>query len=1133
MKYGLVISLLFLVLHVRAQVEETFEETFPSEAFSFPAERWELSPEMPLADNTSLHHAFNNSDAAIDAISWPYEVIIETEPLEWRFLIRYDYNPSSGNHWAFYLASSEDAEYMSAENIANGLAIGVNLTGSDDTLRIWEVVQGSFSPWLTTTINWQDDLEKGAPINLKITLSETGKLSVFLKDSEETSVIQLVGSKTLNQSIACEHIGFAYTYTSSADQLLWVDNLYCGPPVADTIRPSVSSWQIASPNSLQLFFSEPMDSASLNQIANYQLQQPELIILEIATVGQNPNSATLTFENEIPENNQYVLKISGLKDPAQNLLNDTLLQFVRFKLHPYDVVINEFMADPSPQVGLPEKEFIELYNTLPFAFSVENIRLLINSHEYQLPEKTIDSAGYLIICDIQDYDRFSPHGNTLGIQSMAALTNTSGSIELRDTTGEILDSLQYYQFWYGNEEKAQGGYSLARVDALNTCGASMNWQASEDLTGGTPGKRNAVAHSNIDSQEPYLSSWTIVSPVQLNIAFSEPVKIDKSSVIKVNEKPPIYIDSDERNQYFTLILEDTLTSPSDNQLHLANIRDYCVNLIDDSTVTITYYLPKFGDVVISELMPDPDPAQGLEYGEYIELFNTSLYPIQLQGTVLSINNNPLVLPEYLLSPSEYLMISAQGIMNSEAPKEMKAITLPTIPNEEAIIELWNTENKLLHWVDYSIEWHTENAKKEGGWSLEMKNTSLPCLQQSNWGSSRNKEGGTPAKPNSIAHKIPDEKSPMMAEVSPVDSLNLWISFSEPMEENKIVPNCFSIENYDGSITELTWDNSFHESLHLSLSKQLKAGIDYTLTAKLAVQDCEGNALENQNYPFQLPVWAQSGYCLFNEIHYEPTSGCAEFIELVNMQTNSIDLEPMLLLYKRNEEAEWESVKLSNQPAQLTPGDFMVITSDTFRFNDCYSPCSDAKIIALDNFPSLSNEGGYLRLETTEGTIIDQIHYQPEMHFDELASNQGVSLERIHPDVASEEMSNWTSAAYTANYQTAGCPNSQHRITSAKSNIEILPKAFTPNNDGHEDQAVISIENERNESSVTIRVFSSSGIPIRTLANNALLGTQNTFIWDGKDKQGELLEAGIYILHIEVYERDKPAKQYRRSCTLLR
>lgn len=1133
MKYGLVISFLFLVLHVTAQVEETFEETFPAEACEYPAARWELSNEQPLADNASLHHAYDNTDAAIDAVSWPYEVIIETEPLEWRFLIRYDYNPSSGNHWAFYLASSEDAKYMSAENISNGLAIGVNLTGSDDTLRIWEVENGSFTPWLNTSINWQDNLEKGASINLKITLSETGKLSVFLKDSEETSVMQLVGSKTLNQSIACEHIGFAYTYTSSADQLLWIDNLYCGPPVADTIRPSLSSWQIASPNSLQLFFSEPMDSASLNQIANYQLQQPELTISEIATVGPNPNSTTLTFANEIPENSPYKLNISGLKDPAQNVLNDTLLQFVRLIVHPYDIVINEFMADPSPSIGLPDVEFIELYNTLPFSLSIENMVVSINDRDYLLPEKLIDSAGYLIISDSEYSERFSTYGNTLGIHSMASLNNSSGEIKLRDTAGVIMDSLQYYKFWYADEGKESGGWSLERIDPLNTCGASMNWRASEDLTGGTPGRINAVAGSNIDNQKPVLSSRTVMSPVQLNIAFSEPIRINTNSIIELNEKPPKYMHSDERNQFFTLILEDTLTSPSENLLHLADIRDYCNNSIDESTVTITYYLPKFGDVVISELMADPEPGQGLQYGEYIELFNTSIYPIQLGGMVLSINNNPLVLPEYLLSPSEYLMISAERFMSSEEQKYIEPLTLPAIPNEAAIIELWNNQNELLHWVDYSVQWHTDNAKMEGGWALEMKNTSLPCQQQSNWGSSRNKEGGTPAKPNSIAHEVPDEKSPIMDEISPIDNLNLWVSFSEPMDGNKIDTDCFTIGNYDGNITELKWDNSFHESLILSLSQPLNPDIDYILTAKVGVQDCEGNALEKQNYPFQLAVWPQSGNCLFNEIHYEPTSGCAEFIEIVNMHAKNIDLESLLLMYKRNKDDEWETVKLSSQPSQLGAENYLVITSDTLSFNACYSPCSDAKTIALGNFPSLSNEGGYLRLETVEGTIIDQVHYQPEMHFDELASNQGVSLERIHQDVASEEMSNWTSAAYTANYQTAGCPNSQHRITSTKSNIEILPKAFTPNNDGHEDQAVISIENERNESSVTIRVFTSSGVPVHTLANNALLGTKNTFIWDGKDKQGELLEAGIYILHIEVYEPDKPAKQYRRNCTLLR
>ncbi len=40
---------------------------------------------------------------------------------------------------------------------------------------------------------------------------------------------------------------------------------------------------------------------------------------------------------------------------------------------------------------------------------------------------------------------------------------------------------------------------------------------------------------------------------------------------------------------------------------------------------------EWGDVVINEVMADPDPGAGEFLGEYVELFNRSDYPVQLEG----------------------------------------------------------------------------------------------------------------------------------------------------------------------------------------------------------------------------------------------------------------------------------------------------------------------------------------------------------------------------------------------------------------------------------------------------------------------------------------------------------------------
>ncbi|MFO7939106.1 MAG: lamin tail domain-containing protein, partial [Bacteroidales bacterium] len=802
MKHLLFISFCFVALLSAGQVNETFEEGFPSEALIFPSDRWAISTELPLAGEASLHHIFDNSDAGNDAISWPYNTTLESTPLVWEFLVRYNYNPSSGNHWAFYLASSENAEQMSLEQIADGLVLGVNLSGSDDTLRIWEVADGSYTPWLSTTVNWQDDFEKGAPIALKVALSKESRLSVHINPSGEQGLVEEVGSKELSRRIETQYIGFAYTYTSSADQLLWIDNLYCGPPVADTVAPYLSDWKVISDSSLQLSFSELMNQESLHRKENYQFLTSTHQITEIFTNGETPTSVTLEVSPEIEENRLYNLQLSSLEDLAGNTIHDTLISFVRTKLHAYDLVFNEFMVDPSPPVGLPEKEFIELHNLLPFPVSLEDMELEINGRYHSLPPVTIDSAGFLIITAQEDTALFSNYGDVLGIPALSALTNTSGCIILRDTARTVLDSVAYYSFWYHNNEKADGGWSLERIDPENTCGGSTNWQASTDLIGGTPGQKNACAQPNIDTISPKLVEWYLVSPVQLNICFSEPVHLGLHTAeggIRLNGNAPKYLHTDEQAMNYVVILNDTLQSPSNNSLHLERIPDFCNNLLTDTTITISYYAPSFGDVVLSELMSDPDPSQGLPAVEYTELFNASAYPVQLKGFVLTVGSNAAELPTYLLMPGEYLALSRESLQPAHIYNSVAVAGFPTLPNTETTLELWSAQNELLHWVSYTVDWHETESKKEGGWSLEMKNTHLPCKQASNWGSSNDKKGGTPGVANSIEHNMPDNHAPKLTEVTPTDSLHLWVQFSEPMARKEISTSLFSIANYGGTI----------------------------------------------------------------------------------------------------------------------------------------------------------------------------------------------------------------------------------------------------------------------------------------------------------------------------------------------
>src|SRR5690606_17658959 len=111
---------------------------------------------------------------------------------------------------------------------------------------------------------------------------------------------------------------------------------------------------------------------------------------------------------------------------------------------------------------------------------------------------------YVILCADAIVSQFKNYGPVVGCSNFPTLNNSGDALTLRNPASITIDSVHYRSDWYRDGDKAEGGWSLERIDPANFCAGSENWMASEDPAGGTPGRQNAVIASMPDNMGPRL-----------------------------------------------------------------------------------------------------------------------------------------------------------------------------------------------------------------------------------------------------------------------------------------------------------------------------------------------------------------------------------------------------------------------------------------------------------------------------------------------------------------------------------------------------------------------------------------------------------------------------------------------------
>ncbi len=552
-----------------------------------------------------------------------------------------------------------------------------------------------------------------------------------------------------------------------------------------------------------------------------------------------------------------------------------------------------------------------------------------------------------------------------------------------------------------------------------------------------------------------------------------------------------------------------------------------------------HYVSNRFDVVFNEIMANSRPVVALPPHDWLELYNTTDIPIDLAGWTLQHGTTQRLIPEAVIPPGGYLVLTGEAAHPDLAPYgnvvAVPGLSATALTIGGTCLMLKDHRGELVSFVDYSDRWYRDGTKAQGGWSLEKIDPYNFCQGAENWRASEDPKGGTPAATNSVRGDNPNTVSPRLLRAGYVDSLTVRLHFSEPMNEASLVlTDHFYIDQGIGHPLSAKAFMPAFSVAEITLDQALTEGIVYNIEVSDHLSDCAGNLIDQNSARVSVPVHALAGDVVLNEILFNPPPGGARYVEVFNRSDNVFDLKDMLLTSKDTIEHVLTTIQYVSDESHLVfPGDYVVFTSDTGAVKKFYQVPDPDVFVELQAMPRMTISDGIVVLAGRNHQIIDMLAYTSDMHLPLLADLRGVALERIHPDRPAQEPSSWHSAASSAAYGTPGYRNSQfvayHNPFDAEFYVD--PPVFSPNGSGANDVLNIYYSLDQPGYVAHVRVFDRRGREVKTLARAKLLATSGVLTWDGTTNDRQKASIGMYVVHVLLFNQYGQVAVYRLAAVL--
>ena len=714
------------------------------------------------------------------------------DSMEWQILVRQAFSPSANNFSRVYLVSDQS----DLTGALNGYYLQFGESGSNDAVELFEQT-GSTSNSVCRATDGM--IASSFEIRLKVLRDHLGNWELWIDYSGGYNFV-LEASGMDNTHSTSSFFGMFCDYTSSNGDNFYYDDIYSGAYILDTVPPQVISVSTLSATELDVQFDETVSVATAELVSNYNVNNAIGAPMVASRDAVDNALVHLVFSPSFTNGTSYEVTVSGVEDSSSNTMLTQIEPFVYFVSvtpQPRDVLINEIFANPTPQVGLPTEEYVELYNNSSSIFDLNGWVFGDGATTGVLNNYLLMPGEHIILCGVSDTALFSSFGNVMGMSSFPVLNNAGDNLTLTDGTS-IIDEVSYADDWYRDPVKAGGGYSLELINPTIPCSDQSNWIGSESTTGGTPGAQNSLFQTVADVVPPTISSFEVYSLDSIKVVFSEALDQAALGSIIITISNGLGLTETIDNQNLSCLWIETspgMTQGDAFTVTIEGLTDCSGNQMAQETIQIN--VPEDaepGDLVINEVLFNPLTGGS----DFVEVYNRSDKWIQLKAWSLanwedSIANRAYLQYNAIIEPGAYVAISRDTFdVQTDYPlyafyHYYQTQNFPTYNNDSGTVYLITPGSQVSDRFSYESSMHLPLLNSIDGVSLEKIDFSRSSSDATNWHSAAENVGwATPGAINSqyLSNSGMGEVSVEPEVFSPdndgyQDVVNIHYSFNEP------------------------------------------------------------------------------------------------------------------------------------------------------------------------------------------------------------------------------------------------------------------------------------------------------------------------------------------------------------------